>query len=117
VPTAPAVPIRPLVIEVTGVEAFAKQLQEAGCRRVALEEAMLIATKVLECVANQHVNRGVKLDHNLSVFHMLCVRQMVLEKLRCELITRKLCPITLHALCSVFAIVYFSLAASFPLCD
>ena len=82
-----------------------------------LDEAMVIAAKVLESVSNQHVNRGVKLDHNLSVFHMLCMRHMVLEKLRVELVTRKLCPVTLHSLCSVFAIVYFGLSVSFPLCD
>ena len=82
-----------------------------------LDEAMTIASRILEAVSNQHNKHGVKLDHNMSVFHMLCMRQMVLEKLRVELITRKLCPVTLHSLCSVFAIVYFSLSASFPLCE
>ena len=85
---------------------FADQLQEAGCRRVMLEEAMALAAKVLEAMASR-MCRTVKLDQNASVFQTLCTRQLVLEKLRYELVTRNLCPVTLHSVCSVFATVCF----------
>ena len=86
---------------------FADQLQEAGCRRVMLEEAMALAAKVLEAMSIR-MCRTVKLEQNASVFQTLCTRQLVLEKLRCELVTRNLCPVTLHSLCSVFSTVYFA---------
>lgn len=72
-----------------------------------LEEALLVAGKFLESTANGLLRRGVKLDHNDDVFRLLCTKQMVLEKLRCDLITRNLCPISLHSLCSVFAMAYW----------
>jgi len=94
---------------------FSNRLHEAGCRRVPLEEAMNIAEKFVESTANHLVNRGMKLDQNSVVFHVLCTRQLVLEKLRAELITRNLCPITLHSLCSVFAMCYCSMAMCIPM--
>jgi hypothetical protein len=94
---------------------FATRLIESGCRRVMLDEAMTLAEKFLDSTSVHMINRGLKFEQNSIVFHMLCVRALILEKLRCELITRKLCPVTLHSLCSVFSMVYCSMSICIPL--
>ena len=54
-----------------------------------VDEAIAVAEKFLDSSSIHMVNRGLKFDQNSVVFHMLCVRQLILEKLRAELITRK----------------------------
>lgn len=88
---------------------FAEHLHEAGCRRVGVDEALTVASSVLDTIANR-TGRAEILDHTSSVFEALCSRQLVLQRLRCELTSRSLCPITLHALSLVFAMVYVGLS-------
>jgi len=83
---------------------FLKHLQEAGCRKVELDEAMAVAKTFLESILIDNVN----LTENAAVFRALCLRELILEKQRAELITRALCPISLHSLCIVFATSFCS---------
>ena len=72
-----------------------------------------VAEKFLDS-SSIHMVKG-QFEQNSVVFHMLCVRQLILEKLRAELITRNLCPVTLHSLSSVSAMVYCSMPICMPL--
>ena len=88
---------------------FAEHLLEAGCRRVGVDEALAVASSVLDTIANR-AGRAETLNHTSSVFQALCARQLVLQRLRCELTSRNLCPVTLHVLCLVFAMIYVGLS-------
>ena len=94
---------------------FARSLNDACCRRVTLDEALGLAEKFLESASIGMVNRGMKLEQNSVAFHMLSVKALVLEKVRAELVSRNLCPVTLHSLSSLFAISYCSLAMCVPM--
>jgi hypothetical protein len=95
--------------------AFSKRLYEAGCRRLHLDDAIGVADKFLESTSIHLVNGGgMKLEQNSVVFHMLCSRHLILEKLRSELISRKLLPITMHSLCNVFATLSCNMVMSIP---
>lgn len=48
------------------------------------------------------------LSNNADVFNVLCTRRLILEKVRAELVSRNLCPVTIHTLCSIFAMSYCS---------
>jgi hypothetical protein len=80
-----------------------------------LDEAMTLAEKLVDSTSVHMINRGLKLGQNSVVFHMLCVRQLILEKLRCELVTPKLCPVTLHSLCGVFSMAHCSMPVCVPM--
>ena len=82
---------------------------------MTLEEALALAEKFLESVSTSMVNRGMKLEQNSVAFHMLCVKALMLEKVRAELVSRNLCPVTLHSLTSPFAMSCCSLAMCVPL--
>jgi hypothetical protein len=92
-----------------------KRIHDAGCRRVPLDEAMSMVETFMDTCTDVAAARVTKVDQNSSVFHMLCVRQLVLERMRMELITRNLCPVTLHSLCSLFAMCYCN-SVNFPQC-
>ena len=66
---------------------------------------MSISEKFLDSMLNVS-NRGPKFEQTNEVFSTLCAKHMVLEKLRADLVLRNLCPVTLHSLCSVFAMAY-----------
>ncbi len=83
-----------------------QKLQGAGCRRVSLEEAMATVENFLDDGILPAV--GVSFEQVDSVFSALCVRQLILEKVRTELISRALCPVTLHTLSRLFAMVHCS---------
>jgi hypothetical protein len=40
---------------------------------------MTLAKKFLDSTSVHMINRGLKFEHNSVVFHMSCVRQLILE--------------------------------------
>ena len=58
-----------------------------------VDEAVAVAEKFLDSTSICMVNRGEKFDRNSVAFHMLCVRQLFLERLRSQLITGNLCAV------------------------
>ena len=96
--------------------ALSTRLCEAGRRCVELDEAMTIAIAFLESMSIDSVNfTEANLETNAGVFSSLCARQLILEKVRLELVSRKLCPITLQSLSTVFAMSYCSMSLCLPL--
>lgn len=85
-----------------------QKLQGAGCKRVQLEEAIAITEKFLD--AGELLGVSVCFEQVDSVFTALCVRQLIVERVRLELISRGLCPVTLHTLSRLFAMSYCSIA-------
>lgn len=84
----------------------AQKLQAAGCKRVSLEEAMVAVEKFLD--DGILPVGGINFEQAESVFGALCIRQLIVEKIRAELISRVLCPVTLHTLSRLFAMSYCS---------
>lgn len=56
------------------------------------DEAMSVSENFLDSALVHALNVGLTLEQNLTVFHFLCTRQLVLEKLRAVLIMRTSVP-------------------------
>ena len=77
-----------------------------------LDEAVSIAGEFLELTLLRLASQqGANLEKNSTVFRILCTGQIVMGKLRVELVSRSLCPLSIHSLCGLFAVVYCDMSS------
>ena len=87
-------------------EQAARRLAEAGLKRLMLNEALEVAGQLYDELSVSRGGGVRKLESSLDVLRELAVRRIVLDKLALELGNRKLLPVTLNTLSTLFSQVY-----------
>lgn len=81
-------------------------LQDASNRTISVDEAMSMVEKFADSL--QLHNDTDKYEDDEYVFGALCMKYLIVEKLRAELAIRKSCPVSLGLLSHMFAVSYCS---------
>lgn len=86
-------------------ESVRQRIAEASMKRLTLSEAQEVASQLFDRLSEQ-AYAAVKFDGPMDVFYTLSVKRIAMERLRQELIARKLAPVTVNTLSTLFASVY-----------
>ena len=83
--------------------ARSSRLNEAGTRRLPLQEALEAADVLLEELRG---SQACKIEKTIDVLRELTLKRIMLEKLSQELTSRNVLPVTLNTLSNLFSGVY-----------
>lgn len=86
-------------------ESIRQRIAEASMKRLTLSEAQEMTSQLFDRLSEQ-AYAAVKFDGPMDVLYTLSVKRIVMERLRQELIVRKVTPVTVNTLSTLFASVY-----------